>query len=230
MSKTSFPAGKSTTMMACQTLAANFKDNIEELALVRDNWTPEYAADMETRLKEAIGKYIGVDNMSGLKKATNALNIVINQAKKDVNFFYKQVNADFDAEPLRQRRDAILQTLGFNTYWKNVSNTGQTDMINLLQTYKQNLTDELKQEINSKGTTMALLERIPTYLEQLQAANNTQEQLKSTTPELTEEANNVLNSLYQEVIAMAKIAKAYYDSDPVKRNQFTIHYIIRNLH
>lgn len=227
MTEFSFPASKSVTMMACETIVANFKDNIAELSLVRDNWTEEYALDLETRLKADISQYLGVDQHAAQKKATIQVNMILNEATKDVNFLYKQINTDFEREPAR--RDAILQTLGFTSYWKSATSTSQVGMINLLQTYSQNLPDELKQEINAKGISMSLLERIPTYLEQLNTANNKQEQLKSTTPELTEEANQALYGIFQEVKSMAKVAKAFYISDPAKKKQFTFSYILRNL-
>ena len=227
MPKISFPASKPATMMACQTITANFKDNIVELSLVRDNWTEEYALDLETRINTAIGQYLGVDNLAAQKKATEQVNLIFNQAAKDVDFLYKQINADFENGPVR--RDAILQSLGFTAYWKGTTKGSQVAMINLLQAYKQNLTDELKQEINAKGTTVALMERIATYLDQLTTANNEQEKLKSTTPELTEEANIALFNMYQEVMKMAKVAKAYYSTDPAKKRQFTFSYILRNL-
>ncbi|WP_025864779.1 hypothetical protein [Prolixibacter bellariivorans] len=63
----------------------------------------------------------------------------------------------------------------------------------------------------------------------MKAANISQETLKATTKEVTEEAITVFNEIYKEVIGICKIASSFYKDDKLKKEQFTFSKVVARM-
>jgi len=214
-------------ILASRTIAGSFAANIAELSAVRSDWTEPYATGLVSRISQAIENYLGIDPKKELRNATSGLAAIQASAKRDLSFFKTQVSEDFKGEPAV--RDEMLNTLGFTRYLRGVQNNNQEALIQLLYTFKNNMTETLRNRITAKGMSPALIDNIAGYAETFTLANVGQESLKSSTKEITEEAAEVFNSIYDEIIGICKKVSVYYQYDPVKKEQFTFRKVAANL-
>ena len=228
MSKTRNYSCKDVDMlMASQTVAYSFKANIGELSVVRTDWTASYADDLVVRIDTTLQKYLGIDAKQDLRSATVALTAVQGSAQKDLSFLKAQLDDDFKKDPAR--RDELFKVLGFAKHLRDVQKNNQEALTQLLFTFKTNLTPELSREIVAKGTNPALLDRIIGYADTFNQANLSQESNKSASKEVTREAADALNAIYDEISGLCKKASVYYRDQPLKKEQFTFSKVISNL-
>ncbi len=89
--------------------------------------------------------------------------------------------------------------------------------------------NNFKETLLEKGTNPVLIDRIIGYADQLKDANVTQETLKETTKEVSDEAVGIFNEIYDEIIGICKIAVSYYQYDTLKKEQLTFSKVIANM-
>jgi hypothetical protein len=213
--------------MASKTIAESFKTNIAELSATRSLWTEQYAGDLISRIDNAIETHLGIDAKKALRDATATLSTIQVPAKRDVSYFKIQIEEDFKKET--SKRDEILKNLGFTKHIRDVQKGNQESLIQLLYQFKINMSDTLRQEIVAKGLSATLIDNIIGYADTFKQANVTQETFKSSTKEVTKEVVDVFNAIYDEIIAICKIASKYYKYEPLKKEQFTFAKALSNL-
>ena len=206
-------------LTACSTIAGSFAANITELETVRTDWSASYATDLSARIVNITTTYLGLDSRKDQRQATANLVSLQAPAKRDLTFFKAQIDTDFKKEPARH--DEILRVLGFASYYKDAIKDKQEPMAQLLYAFKTNMTDALKTEISGKGLSIELINRIMTYADGFMAANVSQEQAKGNSQELKAGAIEAFNAIYDEVIAICKIAASYYRYEPLKKALFS---------
>jgi hypothetical protein len=211
-------------LLASKTITTSLSDNLADLSMARTTWTSDYATALATKIDDAIENYLGLDKKKELRDATARLAALQNPAMRDLSFIKTQIDVDFGTEAKR-----ILKKLGFDKNLRAVQKGDQEALIQLLYAFKKGLTDELKTQITEKGTNPALLERIVAYADQLKDANISQETLKETTKVISEEAVNVFNEIYEELIGICKIASSFYQYEPLKKEQFTFSKVVSNM-
>lgn len=214
-------------LTGAQIVAGNFKANIGELSTVRSDWTEQYAKDLVVRINQTIETHLGIDAKKDLRGATSDLSTIQTSAKRDISFFKTQIDDDFKNTPFV--RDEILNTLGFSKYLKNVQKGNQEALIQLLYTFKKNITDSLRNQVTDKGLSGTLIDKIVEYAGTFNEANVNQEGLKQTTKEISKEVADVFNAIYDEIIGISKKVSSYYQYDAVKKEQFTFSKVIGNL-
>ncbi|MBN1968673.1 MAG: hypothetical protein JW870_04830, partial [Candidatus Delongbacteria bacterium] len=148
-------------------------------------------------------------------------------AKRDISFFKTQIDDDFKKES--SKKDEILKTLGFAKHLRGVQKGNQESLIQLLYSFKTNMTDTLRQEITAKGLNVSLIDNIIGYAETFKQANVTQEAYKESTKEISKEIADSFNAIYDEIIGICKKASNYYQFEPLKKEQFTFSKTIENL-
>ena len=208
-------------LMAAKTILQSMQANLGELSLVRTNWTEAYVAELILKIDAAIEKFLGLDKKQGLREATALLNQVVAPAMRDLAFIKTQIEVDFDNEAVE-----ILKTLGLN---KNLRNIDQEALIQVLFAFKKGMTNPLKNSITQHGTNPALIDNIIGYANQLQQANLGQENLKSSTQQVSQEGVDTFNAIYKEVIGIGKIASKYYKDDTLKKDQFTFSKVVMKM-
>lgn len=214
-------------LLTSKTIAGNFKSNITELSAVRNDWTEQYATDLVSRIDQTIETHLGIDAKKGLRDATSGLSSIQVSAKRDLSFFKTQIDEDFKAEPAT--RDEILNTLGFSKHLRGVQKGNQESLVQLLYAFKNNMTDQLRNQITAKGLSETLIGNIMDYAVVFMEANSSQESLKLSTKEITKEVVDVFNGIYNEIIGICKKVSNYYQGDGVKKEQFIFSKVISNL-
>jgi len=214
-------------LLTSKTIAGNFKSNISELSAVRNDWTEEYATNLILRIDQTIETHLGIDAKKELRDATSGLSSIQVSAKRDLSFFKTQIDEDFKPEPAT--RDEILNTLGFSKHLRGVQKGNQESLVQLLYTFKKNMTDSIRNQVTEKGLSGTLIENIMGYAVVFMDANSGQESLKIKTKEITKEVVDVFNGIYDEIIGICKKVSSYYQFDAVKKEQFTFSKVINNL-
>ncbi len=213
-------------LVALKVIAQNLSDNIADLAKANTKWTPAFAAAIITEVDAVGNNLIGKKAKTALFEATDNVKNVIAPAKNDITSLKVQIDVNFKSNPGRQK--VILDELGYTSFYKKVTARNQLATIGLLSSIKRNL-DTYKAEILETGTPPDLLERVAGYATVVSNANMVQEQLKTTTKEITVEASAELDALYNKVIGICLIAADYYKSNPVKKELFTYTKVVANL-
>lgn len=102
-------------------------------------------------------------------------------------------------------------------------------MIQLLYTFKKNMTDTLRNQNTDKGLSGILIDKIIGYAGTFNEYKANQEGLKQTTKEISKEVANAFNGIYGEIIEICKMVSNYYQFDAVKKERFTFSKVISNL-
>ncbi len=193
----------------------------------RPAWADPFFETIKTEINDVAEKYLGADAAKKLRESTQALIAIQEPAISELSEVKIQIEVDFDDNPIRKKE--ILTQLGYTSHFKEAQKRDQEGLINLLYQFKTNLTPELKTEIVNKGTNEAQLDTIVAIAETLKAANVTQEGFKGTRPELTAEALNALNGVYNKVIGIAKIATRFYTKEKTKKDLFSFNKVSKKL-
>jgi len=191
----------------------------EFLVTKRSVWVGTFFTDKQARIDAAVNKYIGVDTAKDLRNATAALRGIQKQALDILALLNVQITEDFKKTP--ERRDELLNTLGFKDYYRDASSKNQAALIKLLFKFKQNIDATTKAEIVAKGTAEADITAVIGFTDALQAANVKQESFKTQRPTITAEAITEFNDIYDDVIAIAKIAAKIYKDNPTVKASFS---------
>lgn len=211
-------------LLASKTIAGTLNENLGDLSIARSNWNETFASDLSTKIDNAIDNYLGLDKKKELRDATSKLSALQAPALRDLSFLKTQIEVDFPKEAKE-----IEKKLGYNKNLRDVQKGDQEALIQLLYTFKKGMNDNLKNQIVEKGTNVALIDRIIGYADQLKEANVTQESLKETTKEVSDEAVTVFNEIYNEIIGICKIASNFYQYDTLKKEQFTFSKVVANM-
>jgi hypothetical protein len=214
-------------LLTAKTIAESFKANLSVLSSIRTDWTEQYAGDLISRIDKAIEIYLGIDAKKDLRNSTTNLIAIQIPALRDVSFFKTQIDDDFRNDP--SKRDEILKVLGFAKHLKNVQKSNQEALIQLLYSFKTNMNETLRKEITSKGMNGSLIDNIISYADAFRQANVTQENYKVSTKEISKEASDSFNAIYDEIIGICKKASNYFHYEPLKAEQFTFNKVLTNL-
>jgi hypothetical protein len=208
-------------LMAAKTILQSMLANLAELSMVRTNWTETYVNELILKIDDAIETFLGLDKKQPLREATDVLNKIQVPAVRDLALIKVQIEVDFGVDAL-----PIKKALGLH---KKLHETDQEDLIETLYAFKKGMTPEMKTAMTEKGTNPVLIDTIVGYASELQQANLSQEGLKVSTKEISQEAVNTFNTIYTEVIGISKIASKVFTSDPLKRDQFVFSKVVKNM-
>lgn len=213
--------------LASQIIAKSFSLNLAELATYRTTWTPEYATDLELRIDANIEEYLGIDPKKELKVASAILSSLTIPAKKDLAVFKTLVDIDFKKKS--PKHTEILLLLGITKYLKAVQQGEQGALIELLYTFKNNMTDALKTDVTAKGMNPNLVDRLLGFGSTIKSANINQESLKGTTKEISKEGVMAFNDMYGEIIGICKLSAKHFKKDSDKKELFTFKKVVAHM-
>lgn len=214
-------------LTATATIIENAIANKTFLQSKRTTWADPYFEDLKTNIQNTTDTYLGKDAAQQMRQATQIVLSIQAQALNDLAEFKVQIEQDFKNTPIQ--RTEILTQLGFTTYHKLAQKGDQEGLVNLLFQFKTNLNATLNAEIVSKGTAQTTIDNIIGYATTLKNANITQETYKGTRKEITDEAINAFNQIYDLVISIAKISSNFYKTDKTKQQLFSFAKVTANL-
>ena len=193
--------------------------NNAEIVKERPLWTVQFFNDFLAVIQNAYIQFLGIDNAKELRAATKALFAIINPASDDISKFNTQVKNDFDND--KPKRDEILNTLGFKSYFKAVLNKTQDAIILLLLQFAKNISPQIEADLIAGGMSPELITRMKGYGNTLNAANVTQETAKKIRPDLTDAKVSGLNDIYKQGIKICKIVRGLFKGNKSKQDLFS---------
>lgn len=191
----------------------------EFLLKKRSIWADPFFDNLKKRIEAATRNYLGVDSARDLRNATQRLTLIQGKALKDLSEGKVQISEDFKDD--KGRRDELLKQLGFTAFLGSARRKDQESLVQLLYQFKTNLTPALKEEITAKGTDKEILDAITGYADDLYNANITQETVKGLRKEISNEAVQEFNGIYNAVISICKISAKFYREQPAVKDQFS---------
>jgi len=210
--------------LGARVVGENLLRNFPELKTIQLNLTEELAYDLIHGADHAMEVYLGIDPRQQVRGATIKLNELQEDALDAMGLLRKLLTIHFKKE-----HKEMLKQLGYTRYHKNARNGDQEALMQLLSAFQTGMTDDMRASITGKGVNPEIIDRIISYGGRIWEANASQETLKGTYTEITNEAIDYLNSLYHKAMDICKIGAAFYYNNPVKRNQFTFSRIVRNM-
>lgn len=215
-------------ILVLRVLVNNCIDNLTDIVKEKPKYKEPFFQDMMQRIDDIDVKYLGVDSAADMRKATANLYSIMSPAKDDFTKFQKNIYSDFNKD--KAKADEILNTLGFNKYYSSaVHNGNQENMSTLLKQFVKYLTPELEAVIVGKGMNLELITRIKGYAATMPQANTTQEDTKIKRPEITSEAVNAFNDIYDDAMAAIDVVKDIFKKDKVKKDLFSFSKVLKNI-
>ncbi len=212
--------GKDVDMLtACATIMEQAIVHQPFLVTKRANWADPFFPDIQTQIRNAFTNFLGIDNAQELREATQLLTSIQSNSLTDLAEFKVQIMEDFKTD--KPRRDEILNRLGFTAHHKAAQNKDQEALIELLLKFKLNMTPALQTEITTAGTSATTITAITGYADVLQAANITQETMKGSRKVISQAGVTEFNTIYAQVISIAKIAAKFFKDDKAAQDKFS---------
>jgi hypothetical protein len=137
-----------------------------------------------------------------------------------------EVDFEDDPDTLKQLEDM----LGFSRYYSQVRSGGQEALIQLLSAVKQNMTPEVRLQIEDAGMDGAIIDELIALRDEINEMNIKQVALKGNTPKSTALNIGELNAIYMQVIGICKIAPRLLPDVPTASEYFSFTRILSRLH
>ncbi len=214
------------TILACQKIAKSFKENIYELSSVRKDWDLEYATSLNIWIEDTIEKHyidsldalensryrdwheIMVAGLQLLKVLRASIKVDLKNDKKFLSTFFKQV--------------------GYDDYFGEAKNGDHLSLFKFLKTFAENLDEETRQKIVTNGTLDSLFDKILTCSNRANEFEDCFIALERE-GELNDYGKKEVAQIYDAIQDICRIAIAYYQFEPLKRNQFNYYKVLVNL-
>ena len=225
--KTNYNVKSVDFLIASDTIIDSAIANQEFLVTKRANWTLLFFQAIKTQIDKAIQDHLGVDGAKQLRAASQIVYTIVAKAIIELAEIKVQIEEDFKDNPTQKVE--ILNTLGFTPYFFDARKGDQEALINLLFQFKTNLTRPLNDEIVAKGTAQATLDAIINSADALKDADVIQEGKKGTKKEITAEAINEFNNIYDKIISITRIATKFFKNDKAKSDQFSFAKVSKNI-
>lgn len=214
------------TILACQKIAKAFKENIYELSSIRKEWDPEYAISLNVWIEDTIDKHY-VDSLDALEDDRyRQWHEIMVAGLQHLKVLRASMKVDFKDDP-QFLRDFFTK-MGYAVYFSDAKNGDHLSLYKFLKTFAQNLDEETRQKVVSKGSMDTLFDKI------LFCANRVNE-FEDCFIALEGEANidsygkKEVAEIYVAVQDICRIAIAYYQFDPIMRAKFNYYKVLVNL-
>ena len=208
-------------------IVSTAQENLATITAKRANWIDPFFPDLKTRIDTAFQTFLGVDNAADLRAKTQLLNSIMVPAQENLSTFKINVSADFKNN--KPRLEEILTTLGFNQHWAQAKKGDQQALIELLYTFKTNMSADLQSEITVAGTDAALINTLTGYADDLKTANIDQEFAKSQRPLISGAAVTEFNGIYDEISKVCAVCRNMFKDDAVLKDNFSFAAVKRRL-
>jgi hypothetical protein len=214
------------TILACQRIARAFKENIYELSSIRKEWDPAYAVSLNIWIDDTLEKYYATNLNSWDDSKYREWHEVMVAGLQGLKILRASMKVDFkdDKKFLKE----FFAKTGYDEFFSDAKNGDHLSMCKFLITFSENIDGETRRKIVAKGTMDSIFEKI---LESAQEIKKFEECF--ATLEEDAELNNYgkkeMTEIYKTVQDICRIAIAYYQFDPLKRDQFNYYKTLVNL-
>lgn len=214
------------TILTCQKIARSFKENIFELARIRNEWDSEYATSLNVWINDTVEKYYA-DNLESVDdERYREWHEVMVAGLQSLKVLRAALKVDFkNDKPFLKE---VFKKLGFSDYFSDAKNGDHMSLYMFLTQFVKNLDKDTRQKITHKSVPESLLNKIFETAKQIEEYKCCFEALESEN-ELNTYAQKEVAEIYEAIQDICRIATAYYQFDPVKRDDFNFYKVMVNL-
>ncbi len=223
--KTACPTS-TVTILACQKIAKTFKENIYELSRIRNDWDPGYATSINIWINDTIEKYyLGSKDSIDYVRFVEWHEVMI-AGMQGLKVIRASIKVDFkDNKPFLK---SFFEKYGYTEFFSEAKNGDHLSLHKFLTTFAMNLDAETRKKIASKNTPDSVIEKILDCAKQITKFTECFEALESDA-QLNTYGQKEVQEIYETIQDISRIAMAYYQFDPVKRDQFNFYKVLVNL-
>jgi len=214
------------TIMACQKIARSFKENIYELSRVRNEWDPGYGTSLNVWINDTVEKYYSSNFDSIEEKRYREWHEVMVAGLQSLKVLRASLKVDFKNE--KSFLKGIFNKLGYSEFFSDAKNGDHMSLYKLLTTFVKNMDEDTKKMIIHKGVPESLFSKIYASAKQIEEYKCCFEALESEN-ELNNYGQKEVAEIYETIQDICRIAVAYYQFDPVKRDEFNFYKVMVNL-
>ncbi len=214
------------TILACQHIAKTFRENIYELSRIRKDWDPGYATSINVWVNDTIEKYyLGNTDSIDNAKFMEWHEIMV-AGMQGLKVLRASVKVDFkDNKPFLK---GLFEKLGYAEFFSDAKNGDHLSLHKFLTTFAKNLDDDTRKKIVSKNTPDTVIEKILDCARQITKFTRCFEALEGDA-HLNSYGQKEVREIYETIQDISRIAMAYYQFDPIKRDQFNFYKVLTNL-
>jgi hypothetical protein len=214
------------TILACQAIAQSFKENIYELARIRNEWDPDYATSLKIWIDDTIDKYYSNTTGQLNEPKYKSWHEIMIGALKCLGILRASIKVDFKED--KPFLKDFFKNHGYNDFFSDAKNGDHLSMYNLLKTFTSNINDETRKLIEEKGIEKSIIDQILEYSDQINRYRDCFETLESNGG-LNKYGQKDMEEIYSTVKDICRISVAYYQYDPITRDKFNFYRVLRNL-
>ncbi|NQU88062.1 MAG: hypothetical protein HQ541_20125 [Mariniphaga sp.] len=214
------------TILACQSIAQSFKENIYELARIRHEWDPDYATSLKIWIDDTIEKYYS--NTSGYinEPKFRSWHEIIVGALKYLGILRASIKVDFkDDKPFIKE---FLRQHGYDDFFSDAKNGDHLSIYNLLITFANNINEDSRIKIESRGIERSVVDHILDFAGEMNSYKECLELMESNEG-VNKYGEKEIEEIYTTVKDICRITVAYYQYDPATRDKFNFYRVLRNL-
>jgi uncharacterized protein YlzI (FlbEa/FlbD family) len=214
------------TILACQKIAKTFKENVYELSRIRKDWDPGYATSINVWINDTIEKYYqgsadSVDN----KKFMEWHEIMV-AGMQSLKVLRASIKVDFKNDKLFLK--GFFEKHGYTEFFSDAKNGDHLSLHKFLSTFAKNLDDDTRRKIVAKNTPETVIDKILNCAQEITRFTECFEALEGDA-QLNSYAYKEVSEIYITIQDISRIAMAYYQYDPVKRDMFNFYKVLSNL-
>ena len=220
-----YPCSGLALLLVASTLAQNFEE--EKAAFVEESavWDDPYIENFKTAVETVLSTVFGINPSDNQKAATKQVTQLMNGSKDDLLMVKNQIVRGYRKDP--EKRDLLLDQLGYQLYWPQARTGVQEAMIGLLVKFRNNLTAADRTDMELKMVGSERLDHILENASTLQLANTDQENQKFNTHEGVDAVIAELNEIYAKCMDICSIGQELFKSESAKKAKFTFSKILR---
>ena len=204
---------------ASETILKQCINNYDVLIVKRSAWLNPYFPDLLAQFQSARAKILGTDKFKALRDATYTLKTEQKTVLNYLSEFLVQFKVSFNNSPAQ--RDEILKTIGFTDNYNKAKRGNQESLIELLSKFNQYMTLDLQKIITDKKLDADLITPILGYAATFADKETNQEEAKGNKTDLSADIIKELNSYYDIIIGICKIARNKFKGNKQKQDLFS---------
>ena len=213
------------TILACKKIAKTFKENIYELGRIRKDWDPGYATSINVWINDTIEKYYYNKESIDYSQFVEWHDIMI-AGMQALKVLRASVKVDFKND--KPFLKSFFEKHGYTEYFSDAKNGDHLSLYKFLTTFEKNLDEETRKKITSKNTPDSVIEKVLSSAQQIAKFSECFETLEGETQLNTYGQKEVLE-IYETIQDISRIAMAYFQFDPLKRDLFNFYKVLVNL-
>lgn len=214
------------TILACQKIAKSFKENIYELSSIREEWDPDYATSLNIWIDDTMEKYY-VDNLDAFEESKyKEWHEIMVAGLQSLKILRASMKVDFQGDKAFLKD--FFEKTGYNEYFSDAKNGDHISMCRFLMKFSENIDDVTRKKIVSRGTVDSIFEKIMDSAVKIRQYEECFEALEGDA-EINTYGQKEISAIYKTVRGICRIAVAYYQFDPIKRDEFNFYKTLVNL-